>query len=169
MSDVSAAKVTVIGTITAALIGGAALIVANRDDAKDDPADSVRVAAASVAADAASFYVRCPFTVTFTGTIDVESGTGYVVYRWLHSDGFNQPTSRGERQRVKVDGPGNVTLTDEWIANVPVGEIARTVTLEVLEPRQLLSEPALSSGICDANLPEGPPVPPPQVPGGPPG
>jgi hypothetical protein len=170
MSDVPAAKIALIGTIGGALIvAGTSIYLANRGDDSDPPADPVRVAGASVAVDAASFYVRCPFTVTFSGTIDVQSGAGRVVYRWLHSDGFNQPIAAGERQTVAVDGPGNVTLSDQWIANVPMGEVARTVTLEVIEPRQLRSNPVLASGTCDATLPEGPPVPPPQVPGGPPG
>src|SRR4051812_2351264 len=124
MSDVPAAKIALIGTLGAALIGaGVTIYAANRGNGSDPPADPVRVAAASVAVDAASFYVRCPFTVTFTGTIDVQSGTGQVVYRWVHSDGANQPMAVGERQTVAVDGPGNVTLTDQWIANVPMGDV----------------------------------------------
>jgi hypothetical protein len=169
MSDVSAAKITVIGSIAVALIGGAVAIYTNKDDGGDPPADPVRVAGVSVETDVSSFTVRCPITVTFTGTLDVESGTGDVVYRWLRSDGFNQPTATGDRQRVAVAGPGSVTVTDEWTANVPVGDVARTVTLEVLEPRNLRSEPVVASGTCDASLPEDPLAPPPQVPGGPPG
>jgi hypothetical protein len=170
MSDVSVAKIGLIGTLGVAVIGGIVTLVV--EFGKDDPPEDtnpVQVAGVALDAETTSFYVQCPITVAFTGTIDVESGTGDVVYRWLRTDGFNQPTSVGERQRISVDGPGSVSVTDEWTANVPFGDVARTNVLEMLEPENLRSESVVVSGRCDSRLPEGPAVPPPQVPGGPPG
>jgi hypothetical protein len=170
MTDLPAAKVAARATIIAAvltLIGVIiTVLVKNSDDGGGS--DPARVAAVSLTAPVRSFRLKCPFTFSFDGKIDVEGGTGNVVYRWLHSDGFGGPTSLGDRKQVAVGGPGSVTVTDEWTPNVPFGDVARTATLEVLEPRNLRSEPVLISGTCDPRW-ENPPSPPPQVPGGPPG
>jgi hypothetical protein len=163
------AKIAAAGTLGAALIGGVVAVYTSRADSPEPTPALVRVARVELSADVGTFSARCPITIDFTGRIDVESGTGEVIYRWLRSDGFMEPTSVGDRETVAVDGPGTVLVTDEWTANIPVGEVARTNVLEVLEPRNMKSEPVLVSGRCDADLPEGPPVPPPQVPGGPPG
>lgn len=165
MSEACAvAKITLIGTLGAAVIAG--LVTQAGDDPEAEPE---RVAGVTLSSQIGTFAVRCPVTIVFEGTIDVEQGTGEVVYRWLRSDGFNQPTTAGERQRIAVDGPGSVTVTDEWIANVPVGDVARTTTLEVLQPGNVKSDPVVVTGLCDADLPPGPPAPPLQVPGDPPG
>ncbi len=165
-AKLSAARATVVAAAITAIGAIIVAIVAKGDDAKADP---VRVAGASLTTTASSFSSRCPLTFRLEGKLDIEGGTGDVIYRWLRSDGFGAPTVPGDRQRVAVNGPGSVPVTDEWTPNVPLGRAARTTTLEVLEPRVLRSTPVLISGICDYRYPPNPPIPPPQVPGGPPG
>ena len=171
MSDLSAAKITAASVVPVAVIGLIGTIITvrlNSDDDEDAPA-AARVASVSLTAPITSFGSRCPFTLQFVGTIDVESGTSEIVYRWLRSDGFGGQTQNGDRQRASADGPGSIRVLDEWTPNIPVGEVARTATLEILEPVSLRSNSVVIAGLCDAAYPPGPSIPPPQVPGGPPG
>lgn len=111
------------------------------------------------------FNVRCPTTVRFDGEISVDRGSGAVSYRFRYSDGFNNPEQTGPVQEASFDGPRTATVTFDWTPTIPSGRVSRTVTLEVLNPTSLRSEPVTVSGTCDARLPPGPTEPPPRVPG----
>lgn len=164
------AKVTIAVAIIAA-VGSVATAVATgllMQEPDAEPETSVSVAGATLTSPALQFYSRCRTTFSLTATIDVEGGTGPIVYRWLRSDEFENPTLASDRRVTQVDGPGSVVVTDEWTPTIPKGDVSRTTTLEVLEPEAVRSNALTISGRCDASLPEGPPVPPPDVapPGG---
>lgn len=113
MAEKSAARTAAIATVIAAVIGSMGAVAAALLSGNGPKPKPVRVAAAYLTAPVTSFNVRCPSTFRFEGKIDVEGGTGDVVYRWLWSDGPAGQTSFGDRQRVAVDGPGSVPVTDE--------------------------------------------------------
>jgi hypothetical protein len=139
-------------------------------DEEREPAPPLIIASVVSSSKVGTFNVRCPFAVQFIGKIDVASGMGTITYRWLRQDGGpGSPTVVGDRQTVTAGGPGTIEVRDEWTANVPVGEVGRSETLEVLTPNNLRSNTVSVSGRCDYRLPAGPPNMPPDVPGGPPG
>jgi hypothetical protein len=107
--------------------------------------------------------VRCPFTVNLKGRISVTGGQGDVTYRFVRQ-GFNQPEAPTEVKHVRVDGPGSQQVHDSYTFNVPAGVLFVEDRLQVLKPEDLRSEPVQMRVRCDANLPPGPPEPPPDVP-----
>jgi hypothetical protein len=148
-------------TILAALIGLGGFLLFK-------PGNGPKVASVALSAQVTEFFEACPTTLRFDGRIEVDGGTGTLVYRFRYVDAMNGPTIDGERHQVSVDGAGTVRVTDEWTPNIPQGRVFRTATLELLEPRNLRSSPVTIRGTCDASLPPGPSEPPPDVPGGPP-
>jgi len=144
---VRVAELGLAGVVGPALIGALATVLSSSagdaDDGDASPAPP-SVAAVSVSSPVGSFTVRCPMTFTFTGSIDVASGEGIVVYRWLRTDGFGGSTLAGDRQTARAAGPGTITVVDEWTPSVPSGQVSRTATLQVLEPRNLRSAPGAS-------------------------
>jgi hypothetical protein len=108
-------------------------------------------------------YLRCPFTVNLKGRISVTSGEGDIAYRFVRQP-FNGPEETTEIQRISADGPGSYSARDSYTFNVPVGQLYVEDRLEVMTPENLSSEPVKMNVRCDANLPPGPPTPPPDVP-----
>lgn len=107
---------------------------------------------------------RCPVTVDLMGRISVTSGQGDIAYRFVRQS-FNEPEHTTGIQNVRANGPGSYSVRDSYTFNVPVGHLYAEDRLEVLTPGNLSSEPVKMDVICNANLPEGPPTPPPDVPG----
>ncbi|MCW2777803.1 MAG: hypothetical protein JWN17_1528 [Frankiales bacterium] len=98
--------------ITAA--GGVVGAVAS--GAPDAPAPStLRVSGVDLTARVRSFDARCPLTLTFHGRIDVEGGSGEVVYRWLRTDDVGE-TETGSLQSLPAEGARSAEVTDEWTA-----------------------------------------------------
>lgn len=135
-------------------------------DAGDEGA-KLHVADVELASPVGEFYVRCPTTIPFEGEISVDRGSGAVSYRFRYTDGFNGREETGPIMEAQFDGPRTATVSFDWTPSIPAGRVSRTVTLEVLSPASLRSEPVTVSGTCDARLPPGPPEPPPMVPGAP--
>jgi hypothetical protein len=155
-------------SIVVALTGVAGLVVTiylhNRDSGKSTP----HVADVTLTARVRQFSERCPATFDYDGAITVDRGSGTVTYRFIHRDGLGQEEVQEPVKTAQVDGPRTVPVRYQWTANIPVGAISRTVTLEVLSPVSDRSPGVTVSGYCDANAPPSPPTPPPEVPGGPP-
>ncbi|MDQ4040781.1 MAG: hypothetical protein M3141_03425 [Actinomycetota bacterium] len=88
-----------------------------------------RVVDATAAADPADGQVSCPVTITFTGRIAVDGGSGDVSYRWIGSD---ETTPEEGTVTVGESAPGEVTTT------LTLGESGGTVEgwreLEIVTP-----------------------------------
>jgi hypothetical protein len=111
-------------------------------------------------------YVRCPFTVNLIGRISVTGGEGEIAYRFVRQS-FNGPEEPSEIRNLRVDEPGSYSARDSYTFNVPKGQLYVEDRLEVVRPENLASDPVKMNVKCDADLPPGPPTPPPDVPGSP--
>lgn len=131
-------------------------------------ADPLLIEEVQLGSTVGSFNVRCPTTIVFEGRISVSGGRGDVAYRLVHTDGFSAGETSDEVKVVHFEGPGSAPVRYEWQPSIPKGEVSRTAAIEVLRPVSKRSKDVTVTGICDADLPPGPSVPPPQVspPGG---
>ncbi len=108
--------------------------------------------------------VRCPFTVDLIGRVSVIGGEGNVTYRFVRQ-GFNEPEEGTAVRNFVAHGPGSHRVRDSYTFNVPEGLLYLEDRLEIMRPETLESEPVKMKVRCDAELPAGPPVPPPEIPG----
>lgn len=116
----------------------------------------------------ASYGVRCPITIPLEGRISVGGTGGVVSYRFVRTQGLNQPAQASEVRQLNFDAPGTARVSDQITVSIPIGEVYITDTLEIVEPDSRQSVPVAISVLCDPTLPGGPPGPPPDVepPGG---
>lgn len=155
---------TVLGAIITGVLGlVTALIVALTQADGDEPTTALQVQEVSLTSPVGQFNVRCPMTFAYEGRISVSAGSGDVAYRFVYREGIDQAETAGDIRTVPFAGPGSAPIRYEWRPSIPKGEVSRTVILEVVQPVSRRSEPVTISGRCDADLPEGPNQPPPDV------
>lgn len=156
-------------TVLAAVITGVlglvtALVVAfTQAGGGDEPSTALQVQDVTLTSTVGQFNVRCPMTFAYEGSISVSAGSGDVAYRFVYRDGIDQAETAEDIRTVAFAGPGSAPVRYEWRPTIPQGDVSRTVILEVVQPVSRRSEPVTISGRCDADLPPGPDVPPPDV------
>lgn len=138
-------------------------------DGSGGAAEAPHVVDVSLDARTREFYLRCPTTLFFDGSISVDAGHGQVGYQFVYRSDLDGPETREPVRSVRVDGPSSTPVRYTWTPTIPQGDVFRTVVLEVISPVTRRSSEVTIRGRCDANLPAGPDVPPPDVPGAPPG
>lgn len=159
-----------LGTIIAALIAGAATIIAaiitvNSSGSRENPPLVVTDASLAIADTGLyqSYYnVRCPITVRLEGNIAV-TAPGTVSYRFVRILGLNEPERADPVKTVTFDSPGTTQVIDQVTINIPEGEAYTGVILEIIHPVNRRSNQVDITVRCDPTLPEGPPGPPPDV------
>jgi hypothetical protein len=163
---------TIVAAVIAGVFGIPAVVftyLATRDSGDDVGTETV-VSGVEAALDSEvrEFDLRCPTTIVFDGLISVTGGSGDVAYRFVHVDAFGAAEMKEAVHSVSFDGAGTAPVRMEWTPTVPEGEVFRTAAIEVLEPVSARSNEVTVRGRCDSTLPDGPPVPPPDVepPGG---
>jgi hypothetical protein len=148
--------------LIAAGVGLLYLDAGNKPPAK--PAIEEVTLAAADGAPSVEARARCPLTEDLIGRISVTSGEGDIAYRFVRQR-YNEPEETTGIQNVHANGPGSYPVRDSYTFNVPVGEIYVEDRLETLTPGIVSSDPVRMDVFCNANLPPGPPTPPPDIPG----
>lgn len=161
-------KATGLPTGVVLIIAGVLLLFLGSEDEKapSKPEVSEVTLATAEGQPSVEAHVRCPFTVNLVGRISVTSGQGEIAYRFVRQS-FNGVEEPSETKNLSVDEPGTHVARDSYTFNVPKGQLYVEDRLEILRPENLTSEPVKMNVRCNAKLPQGPPIPPPDVPGTP--
>jgi len=161
-------KATGLPTGVILIVAGVLLLYLGSQDETSPSKPEISEVALATAEGQASVeaYVRCPFTVNLVGRISVTGGEGEIAYRFVRQS-FNGAEEPSETRNLRVDEPGSYPARDSYTFNVPKGQLYVEDRLEILRPENLSSDPVKMNVRCNADLPPGPPTPPPDVPGTP--
>lgn len=93
----------------------------------------------------------CPITLTFSGTITLESGSGTVSYQIVGQ--YDDLISEGT---LTFDSPGTQDVSATWNRGHPasVARISEWVVIRILEPEEYESNRANFTILCDEGGPE---------------